>query len=78
MLRTLDDERAALALRLHDGPQQTMTAVRLMCDVIADAIRTGDVELASAAMRVHLTVVAQAIERDLARMEIESNSAQKR
>jgi signal transduction histidine kinase len=47
MLRTLDDERAALAMRLHDGPQQTMTAVRLMCDVIADAIRTGDVDRAT-------------------------------
>jgi len=47
MLRTLDDERAALALRLHDGPQQTMTAVRLMCDVIADAIRNGDVDRAT-------------------------------
>ncbi len=47
MLRTLDDERAALAMRLHDGPQQTMTAVRLMCDVIADAVRTGDVDRAT-------------------------------
>ena len=47
MLRTLDDERAALAMRLHDGPQQTMTAVRLMCDVIADAVRTGDVDRAA-------------------------------
>ncbi|HEX5557881.1 MAG TPA: histidine kinase [Gaiellales bacterium] len=47
MLHTLDDERAALAMRLHDGPQQTMTAVRLMCDVIGDAIRNGDVDRAN-------------------------------
>jgi len=45
---------------------------------IVDAIRSGDVELASAAMRVHLTVVAQALERDLARMEIENAPAQTR
>jgi signal transduction histidine kinase len=47
MLHTLDDERAGLAMRLHDGPQQTMTAVRLMCDVIGDAIRNGDVDRAN-------------------------------
>jgi len=47
MLHTLDDERAALAMRLHDGPQQTMTAVRLLCDVIGDAIRNGDVDRAN-------------------------------
>jgi signal transduction histidine kinase len=47
MLRTIDDERAALALRLHDGPQQTMTAVRLMSDVIGDAVRSGDVNRAT-------------------------------
>ena len=29
----------AVAARLHDGPQQTMTAVRLMGGVIADAER---------------------------------------
>ena len=45
---------------------------------IVDAIRSGDVELASAAMRVHLTVVAQALERDLARMETENAPAQTR
>jgi signal transduction histidine kinase len=46
MLRMMDDERASLAVRLHDGPQQTMTAVRLMCDVVADAVRNGDVDRA--------------------------------
>jgi signal transduction histidine kinase len=38
----VDGERQELALRLHDGPQQTMTAVRLMADVARDAIRAGD------------------------------------
>jgi signal transduction histidine kinase len=66
MLRTLDDERAALALRLHDGPQQTMTAVRLMCDVIADAIRTGDVDRATEVL-ARLEDVASAAADDLRR-----------
>jgi two-component system, NarL family, sensor histidine kinase UhpB len=66
MLRTLDDERAALALRLHDGPQQTMTAVRLMCDVIADAIRTGDVDRATEVLD-RLEDVASAAADDLRR-----------
>lgn len=42
MVDAVDGERAALALRLHDGPQQTMTAVRLMADVAREAIRAGD------------------------------------
>jgi signal transduction histidine kinase len=47
MLRTIDGERAAVAARLHDGPQQTMTAMRLMCDVVGDSIRTGDLARAN-------------------------------
>jgi DNA-binding GntR family transcriptional regulator len=39
---------------------------------IADAIRTGDAELAGASMRVHLAMVARAIERDFAQMEADS------
>jgi len=42
MLNAIDTERETLAHRLHDGPQQTMTAVRLMCDVIRDAVARGD------------------------------------
>src|SRR6266511_5177074 len=34
MLHAIDTERETLAHCLHDGPQQTMTAVRLMCDVV--------------------------------------------
>jgi signal transduction histidine kinase len=51
MLRSIDDERAALAHRLHDGPQQTMTAVRLMGGVIADAVRSGDDHRATEVLR---------------------------
>jgi DNA-binding GntR family transcriptional regulator len=78
--RLLDATRAILdrsrfhALPEPGRPKATVAEHRR----ILDAIRTGDVELASAAMRVHLTVAAQAIERDLARMEIESSPAQKR
>jgi two-component system, NarL family, nitrate/nitrite sensor histidine kinase NarX len=43
MLDAIDAERETLALCLHDGPQQTLTAVRLMCDVVRDAISKGDV-----------------------------------
>jgi two-component system, NarL family, sensor histidine kinase UhpB len=66
MLRTIDGERAALAVRLHDGPQQTMTAVRLMCDVIADAVRTGDVARATEVLD-RLEHVASAAADDLRR-----------
>jgi DNA-binding FadR family transcriptional regulator len=40
---------------------------------IADAIRTRDPELAGAAMRVHLAMVSQAIERNIA--EIQAGAA---
>jgi signal transduction histidine kinase len=66
MLHTLDDERAGLAMRLHDGPQQTMTAVRLMCDVIGDAIRNGDVDRANEVL-ARLEDVASAAADDLRR-----------
>jgi DNA-binding GntR family transcriptional regulator len=41
---------------------------------IVDAIRTLDVELAGATMRVHLTMVAKAIERNIARMQAEAGA----
>ncbi len=46
MLAVMDEERAALAHHLHDGPQQTMTAVRLMTGVVRDAVRSDDRERA--------------------------------
>jgi len=69
--RLLDATRAILdrsrfhALPEAGRPKATLAEHRR----IVDAIRTRDVELAGAAMRVHLTIVAQAIERDIARME---------
>jgi two-component system sensor histidine kinase UhpB len=66
MLRTIDEERASLAMRLHDGPQQTMTAVRLMCDVIGDSVRTGDVARATEVLD-RLEHVASAAADDLRR-----------
>lgn len=67
----LDQTRALLdrsrfhALPEEGRPLDTVAEHRR----IVDAIRTGDAELAGAAMRVHLAMVAKAIERDFARMD---------
>lgn len=37
-----EDERARLAARLHDGPQQTMTSVALILDACLDTLVDGD------------------------------------
>ncbi|HSC08903.1 MAG TPA: GntR family transcriptional regulator [Steroidobacteraceae bacterium] len=72
--RLLDSARALLDRpRFHalpeDGrPSATVAEHRR----IADAIRTGDPELAGAAMRVHIAMVARAIERDSAQTESQS------
>ena len=72
--RLLDSARALLDRpRFHalpeDGrPSATVAEHRR----IADAIRTGDPELAGAAMRVHIAMVARAIERDSAETESQS------
>lgn len=72
--RLLDSARALLDRpRFHalpeDGrPSATVSEHRR----IADAIRTGDPELAGAAMRVHISMVARAIERDTAETEAQS------
>ncbi len=66
--RLLDSARALLdrprfhALPEGGRPKATVAEHRR----IADAIRTGDVELAGAAMRVHIAMVARAIELDAA------------
>jgi DNA-binding GntR family transcriptional regulator len=66
--RMLDSARALLdrprfhALPEGERPRATVAEHRR----IADAIRTGDPELAGAAMRVHIAMVARAIERDTA------------
>lgn len=74
--RLLDRTRAILDRpRFHalpeDGrPSATLAEHRR----IVDAIRTRDVEFAGAAMRVHLSMVAQAIERDIAQIEGDAKS----
>lgn len=68
----LDTARALLdrprfhALPEDDRPGATVREHRR----IADAIRTGDVEFAGAAMRVHLKMVSDAIERELTLLEV--------
>jgi DNA-binding GntR family transcriptional regulator len=74
--RLLDSARALLDRpRFHalpeDGrPYATLVEHRR----VADAIRTGDVELAGAAMRVHIGMVARAIERDMAETEAQAKA----
>jgi DNA-binding GntR family transcriptional regulator len=66
--RLLDAARAMLDRpRFHALPEDGRPAATLAEHRrIADAIRTGDPELAGAAMRVHIAMVARAIERDAA------------
>jgi DNA-binding GntR family transcriptional regulator len=74
--RLVDRARAILdrprfyALPEPGRPQDTVAEHRR----IVDAIRTGDVELAGATMRVHLAMVAQAIERSIALMQSQSSA----
>ncbi len=51
MLRMLDDQREQVAHELHDGPQQLLAAIRLMADAVAHAVREGDEQRASEALR---------------------------
>ena len=75
--RLLDSARALLdrprfhALPEGERPRATVTEHRR----IADAIRTGDPELAGAAMRVHIAMVARAIERDTAEIAAQARLA---
>ena len=77
--RLVDRARAVLdrprfyALPEEGRPHATVAEHRR----IVDAIRTRDVELAGASMRVHLTMVAKAIERNIARMQAEAGTKQK-
>lgn len=63
--RALLDRPRFLALPEDNRPQATVMEHRR----IADAIGTGDVEFAASAMRVHLTMVSTAIERELTLLE---------
>jgi two-component system, NarL family, sensor histidine kinase UhpB len=42
MLRTVEDERSLIAHRLHDGPQQVLTAIRLLADGIRHALENDE------------------------------------
>jgi DNA-binding GntR family transcriptional regulator len=70
-VRLLDAARAPLdrmrrlALPSMGRPEATLAEHRRL----VDAVRTGDAEFAAAAMRVHLAMVAAAVERELAKME---------
>jgi signal transduction histidine kinase len=66
-----DRERARTAHRLHDGPQQTMTAVRLMADVVRQALRDGDLAGARGVLDEldrHAASAADEVRREIARM----------
>src|SRR5580704_13378899 len=69
--RLLDAARAPLdrvrrlALPEQERPQQTLAEHRRL----VDAIRSGDSDLAVAAMRAHLAMVARSVERELSKME---------
>jgi DNA-binding GntR family transcriptional regulator len=70
-VRLLDAARAPLdrvrrlALPGLGRPEATLAEHRRL----VEAVRTGDAEFAAAAMRVHLAMVAAAVERELAKME---------
>jgi DNA-binding GntR family transcriptional regulator len=76
--RLIDMTRAVLdrprfhSLHRMGRPEDTLTEHSR----IVDAIRTGDAELASAAMRVHISMVARIIEQDVALTDSESRLAQ--
>lgn len=79
-LRLLDGSRAILdrpryhALPIFGRPDETFAEHRR----ILDAIRTRDPELAGAAMRIHLSMVAKAIEDELAGLKSPSRKGKKR
>jgi DNA-binding GntR family transcriptional regulator len=74
--RLVDRARAILdrprfyALPEEGRPRDTVAEHRR----IVDAVRTGDVELAGATMRVHLAMVSKAIERSMTLMQSEADT----
>ena len=63
--RALMDRPRFRTLPEDDRPYQTLSEHRR----VVDAIRTGDVDFASAALRVHLKMVAEAVNADLKNIE---------
>lgn len=78
-LQLLDTTRAVLdrpryhALPLYGRPNDSVAEHHR----ILDAIKTGDAELAGAAMRIHLRMVARAIESEIAKFETEAGTSGK-
>jgi DNA-binding GntR family transcriptional regulator len=79
-LQLLDATRAILdrpryhALPIYGRPNDTFAEHQRICD----AIRTRDPELAAAAMRIHLSMVAKTIEGDLAKFEDDATHKKKK
>jgi signal transduction histidine kinase len=46
MLRTVEEERSQIAQRLHDGPQQLLTAIRLLADGVRHALENDETQRA--------------------------------
>jgi signal transduction histidine kinase len=67
MLQSSDAEREALAHRLHDGPQQSLAAIRLIADGVRDALDTGDIPTAGQRLE-KLEAIAIAAGEELRRM----------
>src|SRR3954463_9957127 len=51
VLLTIEGERQEIASRLHDGPQQLMTAIRLLADGAQHALETGQTEQAGRTLK---------------------------
>jgi|tagenome__1003787_1003787.scaffolds.fasta_scaffold19983662_2 signal transduction histidine kinase len=51
VLDTVDVERQQLAHRLHDGPQQVLTAIRLLANGVSQAMDVGDQQRARDGLR---------------------------
>jgi two-component system NarL family sensor kinase len=71
MMRVLDEEREAIAHRLHDGPQQVAAAIRLMTDATRAALEDGDEARARetlARLEEHAMAVSEDLRRTTARL----------
>jgi two-component system, NarL family, sensor kinase len=71
MMSVLDEEREAIAHRLHDGPQQVAAAIRLMTDATRTALDDGDEARARetlARLEEHAMAVSEDLRRTTARL----------
>ena len=71
MMGMLDEEREAIAHRLHDGPLQVMAAIRLMADAARRALEEGDERLADETLQrleQHAAMVSDDLRRTTGRL----------